>query len=169
LHVCDLAEAGEARKKVCRESESVNRTSDLARISARNLFLGTLVPQNPVGAGRGGFGPFVQQKPSQGAQVVEQPTAGLQMLFQLIQFELHDLQSLNSAFRPGGGGGTEVGFDLEFGFSDGLDQQPHVLVGILDSVKRGLEGIVQGREFLSKWEVWRRGILFPIDFFGYLH
>jgi len=115
----------------------------------RNLCFGVGIP---VGDGRGGFGPFVQQKPAQGAQVVEQPTAGLQVLFQLIQFKLHDLQSLYPAFRSGRRGRTEVVRDLALGFGDGLDQESHVLLGVLDAVKRGLERTVQGQEFLSKWE-----------------
>src|SRR5450759_4532547 len=81
---------------------------------------------------------------------MEQPTAGLQVLFQLIQLELYDSQSLYPAFRFGQRGLIEVGFDLALGFGDRLDQKPHVLVGILDSVKRCLEGTVQGREFLKQ-------------------
>ena len=79
------------------------------------------------------------------------------MLLQLVEFELHDSQSLHPAVRLGLRGLTEVGLDLAFGFGDGLDQKSHVLLGILDGVERGLEGTVHGREFLRKRKVWRRG------------
>jgi hypothetical protein len=111
--------------------------------TGRDLFL--RIPDNFVGAGGGGCGPFFQQKPSQGAQVIEQPTAALQVPLQFVQLELHDLQCLHPALRLGLRGRAYIGYDLPFGFGDGLDQQAHVLMGILDTIERGLEGTVHGK------------------------
>ena len=55
-----------------------------------------------------------EQKPPQTAQVVEQTAADLEMLFQFIQFELHNLQGLHSSFRFGGR--RDIGCDFAFGF-----------------------------------------------------
>ena len=68
------------------------------------------------------FGPFVKQKSPQCPQVVEQPAAGLQVMFQLIQFKLNDAQSFQSAIRLGCGGRVDVGCDLGLSFRDCLDQ-----------------------------------------------
>src|ERR1700683_1102063 len=89
--------------------------------------------------GWGGFKAFVEQKPSQAAEIVEQPAAGLQVLFQFVQLELHDLQSLQPALRLCRR--TEIGRDLAFSLGSRFDQQTHVLLGILNAVKRCLNGI----------------------------
>jgi hypothetical protein len=62
---------------------------------------------------------------------------------------LHDLQSLHPALRLGRRGCGEIGFDLALGFGNGLDQKANVLLGIFDTVERGLERTVQGRQFLG--------------------
>ncbi len=51
----------------------------------------------------------------------------------------------------------EVGGDFAFRFGDGLDQEAHVVVRILDGVKRGLQASVQERECLRP--------LFPLSGF----
>jgi hypothetical protein len=86
-----------------------------------------------------GLGPFVQQKPSQGAQIVEQPAARLQVLLQFVQLELHDAQSFHAAIVACGR--VEVGCNLALGFGDGLDQDDGCIVGILDTVKRVCDSI----------------------------
>ena len=96
-----------------------------------------------------GFGAFFQQQPAQGSQVVEQATAGLQMMFQLVQLELHDLQGLQAALQSGLRGGGKIGCDLGFRFGDGLGQETDVLLGILDAVKRSLQWLVQAENTLA--------------------
>jgi hypothetical protein len=105
--------------------------------------------------GRGRFLPFVEEKPPQAAQIIEQPAAGLQVLLQFIQLELDDLQSLHPALRLGVCREAEVGRDLAFGFRNGLNQKLYVSVGVLYTVKRGLWGSIQ--EILSDAKLWRRG------------
>ena len=92
-------------------------------------------------AGWGRFKAFVEQKPAQATEIVEQPAAGLQVLFQFVQLELHDLQSLQPALRLGLCRRAEIGRDLAFSLGNRFDQQTHVLLGILDAVKRCLNGI----------------------------
>jgi hypothetical protein len=104
--------------------------------------------------GRGRFRPFVEEKPSQGAQVVEQTAARLQVLFQFVQLELHYLQSFHAAIRSGS---DEVGCNLLFGFRDGLNQEAHVFVGVLNAVEWSFEGRAHGREYFNTSKVWRRG------------
>src|SRR5208282_3216649 len=86
--------------------------------------------------------------------IVEQPAAGLQVLLQFVQLELNDAQGFHAAV---GFGRDEIGFDFGLSFGDGLDQEAHVFVGILDTIKRGLEEVAHEREYFSTLKVWRRG------------
>ena len=103
-------------------------------------------------SGRGVLGPFIEEKPSQGAQIVEQAAARLQVLLQFIQLELNDAERFHAAIRLGR---VEVGGNFSLGLSDGLDQEMDVFVGVLDTVKRRLRGSGQG--LLKNTKVWRRG------------
>jgi hypothetical protein len=94
---------------------------------------------------RDGFIAFLQQKPPQGAEVVQKPAAAVQMVRELVKFELHQLQGLKAALEAGVGCGRKIGLDLLLGFEDRIEQQAHVLLGIFDAVKRGLRGSAQAR------------------------
>jgi hypothetical protein len=94
---------------------------------------------------------LIQQEASQHAQVIEQAPAVVQVPLQFVEFELHQPQSLDPALGPGGlRHGGEVGFDFALGLDDRFKQKPHVLLGVLDSVERSLEGTTQGWKFLGK-------------------
>ena len=57
---------------------------------------------------------------------------------------------------------TEVGCDFAFSFGDGLDQQPHVLVSILDTIERALRGTVQGFLAIENYGARMRLIRTPV-------
>jgi hypothetical protein len=89
------------------------------------------------------FRAFFQQKAPQGAEVVQKAAAASQMVFEPVEFELHQLQGLKTAFEAGPGGGRQVGVDLLLGLDDRLEQQAQVLLGILNAIKRSLHGSTQ--------------------------
>lgn len=98
-----------------------------------------------IGDGRCGFCALFQQKAAQGAQVVEKAAAVLEMGFELGKFELDQLQGLEAAFEVGLGRGRLIGIDLLLGLTDRIQQQPDVLMRILDAIKRGVRRAAQMR------------------------
>jgi hypothetical protein len=73
------------------------------------------------------------------------------VLFQFVQFELNDSESLDAASFERASfdpviwlGRDEIGCDLILSLSDCLAQKSYIFVSILDTVKRGLEWSFQG-------------------------
>src|SRR5882762_3204389 len=104
----------------------------------------------------GGFSAFFKQQATQTTKVIQRAAAALQVLFQLFQFVMNQSQRFQPPVRLSVLRSSQISGHLCSRVSDGFQQQPDIVLCILDTVKRCLGLASHGEAFLAgKW--WRRG------------